>query len=107
MKSPNKYVNILTDTVFNVMVNFVPNKTIILDDRDPPWVDKKIKGLIHKKNLVYKTTPQEKYFRHSKSFFSNSGSCLASIENAKLKYYQNLSNKLSSDTLKTSGTGVF
>ena len=42
------------------MVNFVPNKTIILDDRDRPWVDKKIKGLIHKKNLVYKTTPQEK-----------------------------------------------
>ena len=60
MKSPNKYVNILTDTVFNVMVNFVPNKTIILDDRDPLWVDKKIKGLIHKKNLVYKTTLQEK-----------------------------------------------
>ena len=42
------------------MVNFVPNKTIILDDRDPLWVDKKIKGLIHKKNLVYKTTLQEK-----------------------------------------------
>ena len=42
------------------MVNFVRNKTLILDDRNPPWVDKKIKGLIHKKNLVYKKTPQEK-----------------------------------------------
>ena len=60
MKNLNKYVNILTDTVFNVMVNFVRNKTLILDDRNPPWVDKKIKGLIHKKNLVYKKTRQEK-----------------------------------------------
>ena len=27
---------------------------MLIDDRAPPWIDKKIKGLIHEKKLVYK-----------------------------------------------------
>ena len=50
----NKQVNILAATVFNIMSNFIPNKTILIDDRDSPWIDKKMKGLIHEKNLVHK-----------------------------------------------------
>ena len=27
---------------------------MLMDDRDPPWIRKNIKGLIHDKKLVYK-----------------------------------------------------
>ena len=36
------------------MSNFIPNETMLMDDRDPPWIRKNIKGLIHDKKLVYK-----------------------------------------------------
>ena len=34
----------------NIMQNFLPNETIICDDRDPPWINKEIKQLIEQKN---------------------------------------------------------
>ena len=35
------------------MNNFIPNETILMDDRDPAWINKNIKVLIHDKKLVY------------------------------------------------------
>lgn len=43
---PNKQVFILTGAVFNIMSNFTHNETILINDRDSPWINKKIKGLI-------------------------------------------------------------
>ena len=51
---PNKKINILSRTVFNIMNNFIPNETILIDDRDSPWISKKIKSLILEKNLGFK-----------------------------------------------------
>ena len=34
----------------NIMQDFVPNKTIICDDRDPALMNKEIKQLIEQKN---------------------------------------------------------
>ena len=50
----NRKINILSGTVFNIMNNFIPNKTILIDDRDSPWISKKIKTLILEKNLGYR-----------------------------------------------------
>ena len=36
------------------MSNFIPNETILVDDRDPPWITSKLKSMIHEKNLFYK-----------------------------------------------------
>ena len=36
------------------MNNFIPNETILIDDRDSPWISKKIKSLILEKNLGFK-----------------------------------------------------
>ena len=36
------------------MNNFIPNETILIDDRDSPWISKKIKSLILEKNLCFK-----------------------------------------------------
>ena len=37
-----------------MMQNFIPNETVISDDRDPPQINKEIKQLIEKKNKFYK-----------------------------------------------------
>ena len=50
----DKQVAIFSDTLMNIMQNFVPNETIICDSRDPPWTNKEIKQLIEQKNQFYK-----------------------------------------------------
>ena len=42
----DKQVSVFSDTLMNLMQNFIPNETIICDDRDPPWINKEIKQLI-------------------------------------------------------------
>ena len=42
----DKQTAIFSDTLMNIMQNFVPNETIICDDRDPPWINKELKRLI-------------------------------------------------------------
>ena len=38
-------------TILNLFHNFIPNKIILGDNRDPPWMNEKIKQLI--KNKLY------------------------------------------------------
>ena len=40
--------------LFNKIQNFIPHKTIICDDRDPPWINKEIKKLMAEKILAFK-----------------------------------------------------
>ena len=39
-------MNLLNDIILNVSTNFVPNKVITCDDRDPPWINDNIKNKI-------------------------------------------------------------
>ena len=36
------------------MAKFIPHETIICDDRDPPWINNRIKQLIYERNSLYK-----------------------------------------------------
>ena len=36
------------------MANFIPHETITCDDRDPPWINDRIKKLIYDRNSLYK-----------------------------------------------------
>ena len=36
------------------MANLIPHETIICDDKDSPWINNKIKKLIHKPKSLYK-----------------------------------------------------
>ena len=35
--------------------NFIPHKTVICDDSDPPWINNNIKQLIQEKNNTYRS----------------------------------------------------
>ena len=39
----NEMVSVFNTTIKNIMANFIPYETIICDDRDPPWINNKIK----------------------------------------------------------------
>ena len=56
----NKKVNLFNKTIKNVILNYIPHETITCDDRDPPWISKDIKELIHEKNQTYKSYRQNK-----------------------------------------------
>ena len=36
------------------MANLIPHETIICNDIDPPWINNRIKKLIHNRNNLYK-----------------------------------------------------
>ena len=49
--SVNEQVNIVNRTILNILSNFIPHKTIVCDDKDPPWINNLIKTLNQEKML--------------------------------------------------------
>ena len=48
-------VHFFTKTLLNIIQNFIPRKTFICDERDPPWINKEIKKWMYEKNLAFKS----------------------------------------------------
>ena len=42
----DEQVTVFNRTILNIMKNFIPHATIVCDDKDPPWFNKRIKSLI-------------------------------------------------------------
>ena len=49
-KDINTQVMALNETTLNVFRNYVPNKHITIDDKDPVWMNETIKSKIKTKN---------------------------------------------------------
>ena len=43
----------MTNTIVNIMINYVPNEVEVIDDRDAPWNNDKIKNLIQTEMRLY------------------------------------------------------
>ena len=54
-KTVHKQVSIFTETLINIFSNFIPNKYITFNDRDPPWMNDFVKTKIKFKNQLYNT----------------------------------------------------
>ena len=37
----------------NILSNYIPHEIIICDDRDPPWINNRVKELINEKNNTF------------------------------------------------------
>ena len=100
--SPNRQVSIFNDTILNIISNFIPHETIICDDRDPPWINSKIKKVIHEKNKEHK-----KYINNKSNFLllQNINNLQAQIRTlidiSKEKYFSRISQKLESTSINT------
>ena len=54
-KTVHKQVSIFNETLMNIFSNFIPNKYITFNDRDPPWMNDFVKSKIKFKNQLYNT----------------------------------------------------
>ena len=52
-KNINEQVSILNETMLNVFSNYIPNKYIYIDDKDPVWMNETIKLKIKPKDNMY------------------------------------------------------
>ena len=52
-KNIKEQVILFNRTILNIFHNFIPNKTILCNDRDPPWMNDRIKHLIKKKKAIF------------------------------------------------------
>ena len=51
--SVNEQVQLFTQTIQNIISNYIPHETMTCDDRNPPCIDWKIKKLVLHKNRAY------------------------------------------------------
>ena len=49
----HEQVKFFNKTLLNISRNFIPNKIILCDDRNPPWMNGEIKKLIKRKNRLF------------------------------------------------------
>ena len=91
-KSTEEKASILTKTMLNIMSIFIPNEIVTIDDRDPPWIDNKIKSLIKYKN-EYSNKIKPNNSESIRHFEQMQDTLRTSIEISKQKYYFKLSRK--------------
>ena len=53
-KNPHQQVAIFNKTIINIFPNFVPNRLITSDDRDPPWMNEFVKKKLNGKKKSIK-----------------------------------------------------
>ena len=101
-KNVDSQVLILNDIILNIFRNFVPNKYVTFDDKDPVWMNENIKSKIEAKNKLYqeyvKKGRQETDFCALEESVRNLNDL---ILQTKTSYYENLGRKLNDPTLQS------
>ena len=54
MSDPSLQVDLLNETVLNIMSNYESNKTIRINPSEPEWLNREIKSMLKKQNRIYK-----------------------------------------------------
>ena len=100
-KNINEQVISLNETILNVFRNYVPNKYITINDKDPVWMNEIIKSKIKRKNLLFKQYIQNGRFESDFVFLENLITEINElISSTKNLYYENLAKKLNNPLLQ-------
>ena len=95
-KNVNLQVEMFNEYILNIFKNFIPNETIEINDKDPPWVTKTIKEKINMKTLLYQRYLQRGKLLSDLELVNNlTISINEMISTSKECYYDRLSKKLS------------
>ena len=87
--------------ILNVFRNYVPNKYITVEDKDPVWMNEIIKSKQKAKNKLYKQYIKNGRFESDFVFIESLVNKINElISNAKNLYYVNLAKKLNSPLLQ-------
>ena len=91
----HEQVHFFNKAILNSFHNHIPHKTIICNDKDPPWFNNQIRQLLNKKKEIF-----EQYLTIGKSQTDYewlqviSNSLVETIRSSKEKFYYQLSTKL-------------
>ena len=100
-KNINEQVIALNKTILNVFRNYVPNKYITVDDKDPVWMNEIIKSKIKTENLLFNQYIQNGRFESDFVFIENLITEINQlISSTKNLYYENLAKKLNNPLLE-------
>ena len=95
-KNVHEQVSILNRTLINGFSNFVPNKLVTFNDKDPPWMTSDLRDKINWKNSIYKD-----YLKNGKTSYHYIklqyaiSEVSAAISKGKDEYHRRLAQKLS------------
>ena len=85
---------VLNETILNVFRNYVPNKYITVDDKDPVWMNETIKSKIKTKNKLFNQYIQNGRFESDFVLAERSVTELSDIiSHTKTLRYENLAKK--------------
>ena len=88
------------ETILNVFRNYVPNKYITIDDKDPVWMNETVRLKIKTKNNMYNKYIQNGRFQSDFLLLEILITELNELMNTtKALYYQNLSKRLNNPLL--------
>ena len=88
-------VKLFNETLSNIFMNFVPNKLITVDGRDPPWVTEKIKKVLKGKSKLYKLNIKNgRKIGVYEKLLNTSNNITTEISNSKKICFDNLAEKL-------------
>ena len=91
----------LNETILNVFWNYVPNKYITIDDKDPVWMNETIKSKIKTRNKLYKQYIEndrfESDFMMIETLITEINDLITSTKDL---YYNNLAKKLNNPLLQ-------
>ena len=93
-KTVHEQISAFNNVLFNILPNYIPRKCIKIDDRDTPWMTKRIKDKINLKSTLCKS----KTFTELQNL-STEISDMISIR--KEKYYVNRSKKLNNPSTRS------
>ena len=97
----NQQVKTLNEVLLNIFQNYVPNKYIIIDDKDPVWMNDTVKSKIIAKNLLFKQYIKNGRFESDFMFLETIANELNElISSTKALYYDNLAKKLNNPLLQ-------
>ena len=94
-KNVHEQVHFFNKTILNIFHNYIPNKTILCNDKDLPWFNNEIRNILTMKNKIF-----EQYIANGKSQIDYerlqliSNSLTETIRSSKEKFYFKLSTKL-------------
>ena len=64
----NERVSFFNKSIVNIVSNFIPHEAVICDDRDPPWINNRIKSLINDKTITLKISSQRQKQKRFEEF---------------------------------------
>ena len=94
-KNIHEQLNLFNTTVMNIFKNYIPNKIITCNDKDPPWINDEVKNLIKLQKVILNNYIKNGRKSEDYDLLTNTSQQLSDIiNNRKASHYSHLTKKL-------------